>query len=214
METSGLSASDVLALTRENDGIFGGSGNGFVILILFLLMMSGGGFGWGGNRGYDCASKADLFESANAQNTFSEFRSLQNETTRGFGDVNQHLCNGFANINQNICGNFANTNMGIARGFYEEALGMNCGFNGVQAAIADTNYRMQNCCCDIEKKIADDGEKTRNLMQQNEIQRLRDELQDAKNENLATGLVTAQGIQTQNLMEFFRKALNGGCCNY
>lgn len=213
METSGLSASDVLALTRENDGFLGGSGNGFIILILFLLMLSGG-FGWSGNRGYDCASKADLYESANAQNTFSEFRSLQNETTRGFGDVNQHLCNGFANVNQNISGNFANTNMGIAKGFYDQALGMNCGFNGVQAAIADTNYRMQNCCCDIEKKIAKDGEATRNLIQQNEIQRLREELQDAKNENLATGLVTAQGIQTQNLMEFFRKALNGGCCGY
>lgn len=191
---------------KNNDG-FGGNGSWMWILILFFLI---GGNGWN-NRG-DYATKANLYESANAQNTFSEFRSLQNETTRGFSDVNQHLCNGFANINQNISGNFANTNMGIAKGFYDESLAMNCGFNGVQTAIADTNYRMQNCCCELKSKITDDGEKTRNLLQQNEIQRLRDELQDAKNENLATGLVTAQGIQTQNLMEFFRKALNGGCC--
>lgn len=193
---------------KDNDN-FNGNGSIFWVLILLFLL---GNNGW--NNRSDVASKADLFESANSQNTFSEFRSLQNETSRNYSDINQHLCNGFANINQNISGNFANTNMGIAKGFYDEALAMNCGFNGVQAAIADTNYRMQNCCCDIEKKIAEDGEKTRTLMQQNEIQKLRDELQDVKNENLATGLVTAQGIQTQNLMEFFRKALNSGCCGY
>ena len=45
---SGLSASDVLALTANNDG-FGGNGfGGGWWLILFILMMFGG-FGWGNN---------------------------------------------------------------------------------------------------------------------------------------------------------------------
>lgn len=213
-----MESSDMLALAnniKDNDG-WGNGNSWWFILILFFLI---GGNGWGWNRGGDCASKADLYESANAQNTFSEFRSLQNETTRGFSDVNQHLCNGFANINQNVSGNFANTNMGIAKGFYDNALAMNCGFNtvnqgicasnsAIQAAIADTNYRMQNCCCDIEKKIADDGEKTRALIQGNEIQRLRDALQDEKNERLATGLTTANIIQTNSLEAYMRQLLN------
>ena len=190
---------------RDNDG-FGGNGSWMWILILFFLI---GGNGWN-NRG-DYATKANLYESANAQNTFSEFRSLQNETTRGFSDVNQHLCNGFANINQNISGNFANTNMGIAKGFYDETLAMNCGFNGVQSSLAENRFKMQDCCCQIKTAIAEDGEKTRALMTANTIQSLRDQLAAKDRELLATGLTTAQVIQTNTLEEYLRKALSNPC---
>ena len=87
--------SDMLALAnniRDNND-FNGNGSWFWILILFFLI---GGNGWN-NRG-DYATKANLYESANAQNTFSEFRSMQNEITRGFSDINQHLCNSTANF--------------------------------------------------------------------------------------------------------------------
>lgn len=47
MENSGLSASDVLALTRSDD-TFGGIG-GFVLLFIFLMALSGNGFGIGSN---------------------------------------------------------------------------------------------------------------------------------------------------------------------
>lgn len=197
MENSGLSASDVLALTKENDGLLGGS-SGFIILILFLLMMSGG-FGFGGNNALqNSLTRAELYEGLNAQNTFSDLRSLQSDLNSGFANLNQSMCNGFngvqlgfAGLSQNLCN----------------------GFNGIQSSIADTNYRMADCCCQIKQSIADDGEKTRNLIQQNEIQMLRDQLQDAKNENLATGLIAAQGVQTQNIMDFMRKLVNGGCCS-
>ena len=55
MENSGLSASDVLALTRSgDDGMFGGIG-GFILLFIFLLAINGGGFGFGnGNNGCGC----------------------------------------------------------------------------------------------------------------------------------------------------------------
>lgn len=199
---------DMLALAnniRANDGIFGGNGSGiWFILILFFLMGNGG---WNWNKNGDVASKADLYESANAQNTFSEFRSLQNETTRGFSDINQHLCNGFANVNQNVSNNFANTNMGMAKGFYDQALGMNAGFSGVQAAIADNRYAMQDCCCQIKSLVIDENNKTRQLIQDTEIQRLRDALQDEKNERLATGLTTANIIQTNNLEGYMRELL-------
>ena len=50
MQTSGLSAGDVLALTK-NDGMdFGGVG-GFILLFIFLMAIGGNGFGWGGNNG-------------------------------------------------------------------------------------------------------------------------------------------------------------------
>lgn len=211
METS---ASDMLALAnniRDNDG-FNGNGSWFWILILFFLI---GGNGWN-NRG-DYATKANLYESANAQNTFSEFRSLQNETTRGFSDVNQHLCNGFANINQNISGNFANTNMGIAKGFYDETLAMNCGFDGIKAAIADSRYAMQDCCCQIKNKITEENDKTRALITANTIQELRDQVAAKDRELLTSSLVTSNVLQTNNLEAYMRQLLasasNGCGCN-
>lgn len=87
------------------------------------------------------------------------------------------------------------------------------GFGGIQSAIADSNYRMADCCCQIKQAIASDGEATRALITQNTIQELRDSLQDAKNENLVTGLVTAQTIQTNNLENFMRTLVNGCGCN-
>lgn len=73
MENSGLSASDVLALTRENGDVFGGVG-GFVLLFIFLMALSGNGF-WGGNTNSNMnqMATADLLYN---QSTDSAIRGL------------------------------------------------------------------------------------------------------------------------------------------
>lgn len=162
-----------------DEGMFGGSGLTLIVLILFFLTMNGGFGGFGNAATQGALTRSDLYEGLNSQNTFSEFRSLQNEVT-----------NGFAN----------------------QALAINNGFAGVQAAIADQTYRMQDCCCQLKTKVSEEAAATRQLIQDNTIQSLRDALQDAKNENLATGLVTANTIQTQNLENFMRTLVNGSCC--
>ena len=43
---SGLSATDIMALTGNNDGFGGGFGGGWWV-ILFILLLFGGGFGYG-----------------------------------------------------------------------------------------------------------------------------------------------------------------------
>ena len=48
MSGTGLSASDVLAMTRDNDG-FGGVGL-IILLFIFLIGIGGNGFGWGNNN--------------------------------------------------------------------------------------------------------------------------------------------------------------------
>ena len=45
MQGSGLTASDVMALTKDNDG-FGGVGL-IILLFIFLIGIGGNGFGWG-----------------------------------------------------------------------------------------------------------------------------------------------------------------------
>lgn len=49
MDNSGLSASDVLALTRNNDGMFSGAGSSWLIILLLFWGFMGNGFGGFGN---------------------------------------------------------------------------------------------------------------------------------------------------------------------
>ena len=74
MENSGLSASDVLALTRDNDGMFGGVG-GFILLFIFLMAISGNGFGFG-NNGSTGLALADIQNSLYNQSQDNNARSL------------------------------------------------------------------------------------------------------------------------------------------
>ena len=61
MTNSGLTAGDVLALTK-NDGMdFGGVG-GFILLFIFLMAIGGNGFGWG-NNGATALGQSDLQNS-------------------------------------------------------------------------------------------------------------------------------------------------------
>jgi hypothetical protein len=74
MENSGLSASDVLALTRDNDGMFGGVG-GFILLFIFLMAISGNGFGFS-NNGSTGLALADIQNSLYNQSQDNNARSL------------------------------------------------------------------------------------------------------------------------------------------
>lgn len=73
MENSGLSASDVLALTRGNNDMFGGVG-GFILLFIFLMAISGNGFGFA-NNGTGLAL-ADIQASLYNQTQDANSRSL------------------------------------------------------------------------------------------------------------------------------------------
>ena len=73
MTGSGLSAADVMALTKDNDGFgFGGVG-GFILLFIFLIAISGNGFGFGGNGNVNQMATADLLYN---QSTDSAIRGL------------------------------------------------------------------------------------------------------------------------------------------
>ena len=75
MENSGLSASDVLALTRDRDDGFGFGGvGGFILLFIFLIAISGNGFGFGGNNGG--FALADIQASLYNQTQDANARSL------------------------------------------------------------------------------------------------------------------------------------------
>lgn len=76
MTGSGLTASDVLAMTRDNDGFgFGGVG-GFILLFIFLMAIGGNGFGFGGANAATALGQSDLQNSLYFQSQDSAIRSL------------------------------------------------------------------------------------------------------------------------------------------
>lgn len=71
MNGSGISASDVLALTKDDGMGFGGIG-GFILLFIFLMAISGNGF-FGGNGSVSQMATADLLYN---QSTDAAIRGL------------------------------------------------------------------------------------------------------------------------------------------
>lgn len=56
------------------------------------------------------------------------------------------------------------------------------GFNTTQAQLAQ-------CCCDTQKAIHEEGDKTRAMLRENEIQNLRDKLNDVQREAALCGVM-------------------------
>lgn len=161
---NGLSVADALALDKS-DGAFGGNGAWMMMFLFFLLAWGGNGFGgWGNGAAQGALTRGELCQDMN-------FQSLDN-AVRG---VQSGLCDGFYAMNT-----------GMLNGFY-----------GVNNAIQQAQFAAQQCCCetnrnidavryenskntcDIVNAIKADGDATRALITQNEMQSLRDQLQTA-----------------------------------
>ena len=126
-----------------NNGLFGNSGwEGIIGLIVVAGLFGGGwgGFGFGGNRGGNCATQADL--SAGFAN--SEIMSDLNDIILGQASMQNFINQGFAGLNSTINTGFAGVNNAICTlGFQNQA-----GFNSLSTQLAQ-------CCCDTRSAIAD-----------------------------------------------------------
>lgn len=156
--------SDIRAATEggREDG-FGMGGSWLWIIVLFIFMFGMGGNGWG-NRG------AAL---------------TQMEMQQGFDtqEITRKL-DGLAN--------------GLCDGFYAQNTTMLNGFNGLGMQVAENRFAAQQCCCETNRNIDAvryeaqrntceittaihaEGEATRALLKDQENQRIRDELDQAR----------------------------------
>lgn len=158
MDGYNMTPADMRAVVDGNDGM-GMGGSWMWIIVLFLFLFGNGGFGFGG---------------------------------RGAGLTQVEMQQGFdtAEITRKLDG-LAN---GLCDGFYAQNTTMLNGFAGVTAAVKDAQFAAQQCCCetnrnidavryeaqkntcDITTAIHAEGEQTRALIRQNEIQALRDKV--------------------------------------
>lgn len=161
MENYSMSPADVRAVTEGNRDYDGFGGGWMWIIVLFIFMFGFGGNMWG-NRGNGLT---------------------QAEMQMGFdtAEITRKL-DGLAN--------------GLCDGFYAQNTTMLQGFAGVTAAVKDAQFAGQQCCCetnrnidavrydaqkntcDITTAIHAEGEETRALIRQNEIQQLRDRVSE------------------------------------
>ena len=163
MDSYTMTPADMRAVTdgARDDG-FGMGGGWMWIIVLFLFIVGFGGGGMWGNRGQGLT---------------------QMEMQQGFDT-------------QEIVRKLDGINYGLCQGFYAQNTTMLNGFAGVTTAVRDAQFAAQQCCCetnrnidaaryeaqknvcDITTAIHADGEATRALIQQNEMQTLRDKVSE------------------------------------
>ena len=185
----GLSAGDILALTKNNEN--GMWDNPFIYLVWLAVL--GGGNGLFGNRG-DAAvqgalTRSDLYEGFNTQEINGQLRGITNGICDGFYAVNSGMKDGFYGIQGALAENrFASqqccceTNRNIDAIRYEGA---------------------QNTCA-ITNAIHAEGEATRALINANTMQELRDKLEARDRDILARDFQLSQLSQNAYLVNELR----------
>ena len=188
----GLSAGDILALTRDGDGMNNWANNPFIYLVWLALLGGNGGFF--GNRNNDAAlqntlTRSDMFEGFNNQDVNSQLRGITNG-----------LCDGFYTISNSI----------------------KDGTYATQSALAENRFASQQCCCETKGLIKDlaaegyrntceittaihaEGEATRALITANTMQDLRDRLADRDRDLITANFQLSQQAQSANLISTLR----------
>lgn len=135
----------------NNNGLFGGDCNSWIILFLLFGMFGwGNGFGGGFGGGFDGGLYPWMNQSNQLNSGFrdqmldSRLTGIQGAITSGFGDT----ALGIAGINQNICQSTGNIINGINAGF----AGTSAAINGAQNALAQQMY--SNQLADLERSYA------------------------------------------------------------
>lgn len=180
----GLSAGDILALTKNNEE--GMWNNPFIYLVWLAVLGNGGLFG---NRGdvavQGALTRSDLYEGFNAQEINGQLRGITNGLCDGFYAVNSGMKDGFYGIQGALAENrFASqqccceTNRNIDAVRYEGA---------------------QNTCA-ITNAIHAEGEATRALINANVMQDLRDKLEARDRDIMVRDFQLSQLSQTASLV--------------
>ena len=161
-DASGLSASDVLALTANNNDGFGGNGfGGGGWLILFILMLCGG---WGGNWGnaggngvanmavpYMMGQNAEVQRGFDQSATMTALNNLSMAVAQGFAAQSVDSCNKTMTLMQGQNGILQQ----MANDRFNTITTLNGGHNTILQQMANYEMARQQCCCDNKAAIAD-----------------------------------------------------------
>lgn len=162
LSESGLSASDVLALTSgNNDGFGNGFGGGWWVILFILLL--GGGFGWGNNanNANGMANMAIPYMMGNSYNADVQRGFDQSAVITALGNLSTAVAGGFASQSVDAC----NKAMAVMQGQnailqqmgndrFNTITTLNGGHNAILQQMANYEMARQQCCCDNKAAIA------------------------------------------------------------
>ena len=143
---------------NNGNGFLNGDGWWAIILFAMIFGWGRGGYGFGGFGG---GASSDP--------------GVQGLATRA--DVNETIAfdglqRGVTAVQQGICDSTYALNNAITSGFHGTETSMSAGFTGVNSAITNLGYQLQDCCCqtqgaikDMRYDIATQACDTRNLIQ-------------------------------------------------
>ena len=181
-ESSGLSASDVLALTRDNNNGFGGDWS-WLIGLLVVAGIFGNGFGGFGGFGGGGAGLQGLATRADINEGFA-----LNNITGGIQAIQQGICDSTYALNNTITNGF----FGVDRGLngLSAQLAQCCCDN--RAGLADLKYTIATESCDTRRAIADASRDIKEFL-------VNDRLATLQNENQALKFQASQSNQNAYL---------------
>ena len=191
MMNEGLSAGDILALTRDQDGMSNAWNNPFIYLVwLALLGGNGGLFGRRDDSALQSSlTRSDLFEGFNNQDVNSQLRGITNGLCDGFYAVNNGLKDGFYGIQSALAENrFAQQNCCCE----------------IKSGIKDLSAEGYRNTCEITTAIHAEGEATRALINSNTMQELRDKLAERDRDLQTVQFQLSQQAQNATLIGTLR----------
>lgn len=180
----GLTASDVLALTRNNNENEMWN-NPFIYLVWLAVLGGGGLFGNRNGELQGAITRSDLFEGFNNQDINGQLRGITNG-----------LCDGFYALNSGIKDGFYGTQSALAENRFAA---QNCCCETNRNIDAVRYEGAQNTCA-ITNAIHAEGEATRALINSNVMQELRDKLEARDRDVLVRDFQLSQLAQTSSLI--------------
>lgn len=161
---NGYNLSDIAAVTRNGDGMFGGE-NGWWIILLFLF--AGGGWGFGGNgfggggRYGVPATQEDVRAAVDQQTLISKL----DQQTYGLADstyaLNNAITSGFHGVDNAVCTLGYNMQSGL-NGISHQIADCCCQTGrAIERGFADTNYNLATQFCDTRHSLS---ESTRDII--------------------------------------------------
>lgn len=194
---NGLSIADAMALSKDNNDIFGGNST-WVFFLFFLLAWGNGGFLGGGNNASREGelTRAELYSGLGQQDIFRNQAEIATELSAFERDAT----NNWGNIRYD---NLQNTNAlqsAMTNGFYNIGTQLNENRFAQQQCCCETNrnidairYENAKNTCDIIAANTANTQRIMDMMTQNQMQALRDELSTAR-------AALSNNIQTQNIL--------------
>lgn len=140
---------------------------GIIMLLIVAGLFSGNGFGWGGNHG-NVANDTLLGEEFIKRDIFNTNTAVLESNNALTRDI---LENRF-NCSQNACA----TQKEILQNRYDTSLGLANVDKDILLGNQNLQAQLSNCCCDLKTAIHAEGEATRNMIQQDKIEQLREQV--------------------------------------